>query len=162
VCLVRYGNVLESTGSVIPYFKSLLEKNETILPITDDRMTRFLLTLDQAANLIEWSYNEPTSHGKICVPKVRSFSIVDIAKALIKHYVGIEYNRNLKFIGIRPGEKLHEEMISAEEWMRTEDCGKNFMITDNIIRSEAKSYNSLDALMPSDEVYNFLKQSKVI
>lgn len=161
VCLVRYGNVLESTGSVIPYFKELLEKGVTDLPVTDDRMTRFLLTLDQAAKLIEWAYKNPNSHGKIAIPKVKSFSIVDIARALIKHYRGNEYVGNLKFIGIRPGEKLHEELISSEEWMRTED-GENYLITDNIVRSEAKSYNSLDSKMPDFEVYEFLKQTKVI
>jgi len=161
VCLVRYGNVLESTGSVIPYFKQLLEKGITTLPVTDIRMTRFLLTLDQAAKLIEWSYNHPNSHGKIVVPKVQSFSIVDIAKVLLTHYAGSEFSENLKFVGIRKGEKLHEEMISAEEWMRTED-DENYLITDNIIRDEAKSYNSFDSIMPSNKVYNFLKETKVI
>jgi UDP-glucose 4-epimerase len=162
VCLVRYGNVLESTGSVIPYFKSILEKGVNELPVTDDRMTRFLLTLEQAAKLIEWSYSHPRSHGKICVPKVKSFSVVDIARALFKKYLTSEFAGTIKFVGIRPGEKLHEEMISAEEWMRTEDGGDNYMIGDIIIRKESKSYNSFDSLMPSHEVYDFLKGSGVL
>jgi FlaA1/EpsC-like NDP-sugar epimerase len=161
VCIVRYGNILESTGSVIPFFKQLLEKGNTELPITDSRMTRFLITLDQAVKLIEWSYNCPTSHGKICVPKVQSFSIVDIAKTLLKVYRGSEFENNLKFVGIRKGEKLHEEMISAEEWMRTED-DENYMITDDILTNEAKSYNSLDVVMPSDKVYEYLVNNGVI
>ena len=70
--LCRYGNVLESTGSVIPFFKSLLEKGEKSLPITHKDMTRFLLTLDDAVNLIEWSYNHPNSHGKIVIPKIKA------------------------------------------------------------------------------------------
>jgi FlaA1/EpsC-like NDP-sugar epimerase len=67
----------------------------------------------------------------------------------------------LKLVGIRKGEKLHEEMISAEEWMRTIEM-KNFLITDNIITDECTSYNSYDALMPESEIYNFLVKSNVI
>jgi len=171
VYLVRYGNVLESTGSVIPLFKELLERGDKFLPITDDRMTRFLLTLEQAAKLIEWSYYNAWSHGRIAVPKVKSFLITDIAKALIKNKYGNENAVELKVVGIRKGEKIHEEMISAEEWMRTmthtqPNGGRefeNFLISDEIIRAEAKSYNSFDCRMSnSDEVFQFLKDSKVI
>jgi UDP-N-acetylglucosamine 4,6-dehydratase len=158
VCLVRYGNVLESTGSVIPYFKQLINDDSSFLPITDERMTRFLLTLEEAAKLIEWSYSSPHSHGKIAIPKVKSFKITDIAKALLKHY---EKNIPLKVVGIRKGEKLHEEMISAEEWMRTEEY-ENYLISDEIVTSENKSYNSLDSVMPGEEVYDFLKRCNVI
>jgi len=158
--LVRYGNVLESTGSVIPLFKDMLDKSEELvhLPITDYEMTRFLLSLDQAAELIEWAYNHPKSHGKIAIPKIKALKVLDIANAIIKHY-----NRGSTWeIGIRPGEKLHEEMISAEEWMRTEDCDENFMIGDEIIRTEQKSYNSRDSLMDHDESYQFLKDTGVL
>ena len=161
VCLVRYGNVLESTGSVIPYFKQLIESGSDSLPITDIRMTRFLLTLDKAVNLIDWAYQTPESHGCIAIPKVQSFKIEHIAKALIKRYKG-DYNAmKLNLVGIRKGEKLHEEMISAEEWMRTIEM-ENFLITDNITTDECHSYNSHDALMPESEVYNFLINSNVI
>lgn len=158
VCIVRYGNVLESTGSVIPFFKQLLEKGEKYLPITDLEMTRFLLTLDQAVDLIEWSYNSPYSHGRIAVPKVHSFKIVDVANALIKAY---NADCNLKVIGIRPGEKIHEEMISSEEWRSTEEY-ENYLITEKIIRSNGKSYDSNSSVMPADKVYDFLKSVKVI
>lgn len=160
VCLVRYGNVLESTGSVIPYFKQLLKSGQTELPITDLRMTRFLLTLEAAAKLIEWAYYSPISHGNIVVPKVQSFKIVDIANALIAEYAG-NSNIELKVVGIRKGEKLHEEMISAEEWMRTEEH-ENYVITDEIIKDENISYNSYDSVMLADNVYDFLKFSNVI
>jgi len=120
VVTVRYGNVLESTGSVIPYFKELLEENSSFLPITHTDMTRFLITLDDAVNLIDWAYNHPTSHGKIAVPKIKSMTMVDLAKCLI-HSVDKTNQVELKVVGIRPGEKLHEEMISEEEWFRTED-----------------------------------------
>lgn len=161
VCLVRYGNVLESTGSVIPYFKQLLNNGATELPITDMRMTRFLLTLDRACDLIDFAYNNDT-HGNICVPKVQSFSIPAIAEALIKWKGYYNHEVTLKTVGIRPGEKLHEAMISEVEWMRTFDAGENYLITDNIVTNESKSYNSLDSVMSDDEVYQFLIDSKVI
>ena len=161
VCLVRYGNVLESTGSVIPYFKQLIEAGNATLPITDMRMTRFLLTLDAAANLIDWAYQTPAAHGCIAIPKVESFKIEHIAKALVKRYKGDVDAIGLEVVGIRKGEKLHEEMISAEEWMRTLEY-ENYLITDNITTEECKSYNSFDALMPESDVYDFLIKSNVI
>ena len=83
VVTVRYGNVLESTGSVIPYFKGLLEDlNTKTLPITDYDMTRFLLTLEQATDLIHWAYEYPNSHGKIAIPKVKSLKVTDVANAI--------------------------------------------------------------------------------
>jgi FlaA1/EpsC-like NDP-sugar epimerase len=160
VCLVRYGNVLESTGSVIPYFKKLLDEGCTSLPVTDMRMTRFLLTLDRATELIDWSYHHPKSHGCIAIPKVQSFSIPSIGNALMK-WKKIE-NPQLHVVGIRPGEKLDEEMISDIEWMRTIEVGDNYLITDSFITSESKSYNSFDALMPDEQVYEFLQKSNVI
>ena len=171
VCLVRYGNVLESTGSVIPLFKMMLERGDTFLPITDPRMTRFLLTLEQAAGLIEWAYYCAWSHGKIAVPKVKSFLITDIAKALIRNKYGDENAVELKTVGVRPGEKIHEEMISAEEWMRTMTHTngtsgaefENYLISDDLIRNEAKSYNSFEARMEdSNAVFEFLKDCEVI
>ena len=158
VCIVRYGNVLESTGSVIPFFKNLLATNETFLPITDFKMTRFLLTLDRATDLIEWAYNEMTSHGCIAIPKVKAFSIVDIANALIR---STGKHVELREVGIRPGEKLHEEMISEEEWMRSIEFNDNFLITDKALRNERNSYNSSVTTDPKD-VYKFLQDSGVV
>ena len=160
VVLVRYGNVLESTGSVIPFFKSLLNNSECeYIPITDENMTRFLLTLEQATELIDWAYSFDSSHGKIAIPKIKSLKITDIADVLKKSY-GMD-SVPLKIIGIRPGEKLHEEMISNEEWMRTEDH-ENFLIGDKNFKTERKSYNSYDSLMDSSEAEDFLKESGVI
>ena len=82
-------------------------------------MTRFLLTLEQATELIDWAYIHDDSHGKIAIPKIKSFKITDIAKCLI-NYFDKTNKVSLKMVGIRPGEKLHEEMISEDEWMRTE------------------------------------------
>ena len=159
-CLVRYGNVLESTGSVIPFFKSLLERGAKTLPITHTDMTRFLLSLDEATDLIDWTYNHTNSHGKIAIPKVKSFLITDIAKCLIKSY-GLEHQVELETIGIRPGEKLHEEMISYEEWLKTEN-DENYLITDTVITDTMHSYNSKDSLMNFKEAYQYLEKTKVI
>ena len=161
VVLCRYGNVLESTGSVIPFFKGLLEKGSKTLPITHKDMTRFLLSLDQATELIDWTYNHNSSHGKIAIPKIKSFLITDIAKSLIKSY-GLENKVELEMVGVRPGEKLHEEMISYEEWLKTEDSDTNYLITDNVINSKMHSYNSKDSLMNFKEADKFLKETSVI
>ena len=160
VVIVRYGNVLESTGSVIPFFKDLLDdSNTTTLPITHSEMTRFLLTLEQATDLIHWAYSYDGSHGKIAVPKVKSLKVTDVANALIKSY---KRNIDLIMIGIRPGEKLHEEMVSSEEWRKTEELENFFLIGNNTINDEQHSYNSLDYLMDSSDAYKFLKDSEVI
>ena len=84
VVLARYGNVLNSTGSIIPVFKKMINDGVESLPITDTRMTRFLLTLDQAIDLVEWAYTYPTSHGKIAIPKIESLNIIDLVKAIAK------------------------------------------------------------------------------
>jgi UDP-N-acetylglucosamine 4,6-dehydratase len=160
VCLCRYGNVLESTGSVIPFFKQLLEKGINELPITHKDMTRFLLTLDDAVDLIEWSYNHKNSHGKIVIPKIKALKITDIAKSLGRAYKHNDIN--LKYVGIRPGEKLHEAMISETESFRTKEYDDYFMITDNIINENSWSFSSDTSLMKSEETDQFLKKSKVI
>ena len=159
VVMVRYGNVLESTGSVIPYFKSLLESGQKYLPITHPDMTRFLLTLEDATDLIDWAYKYKQSHGKIAVPKIKAMKVTDIAQCLIKFYK--KKNIQLRVVGIRPGEKLHEELISTEEWLRTTDH-ENYLIGTESINNELKSYNSKDSLMNSSETYKFLKDSGVI
>ena len=160
VVTVRYGNVLESTGSVIPYFKQLLKDGSDYLPITHPDMTRFLITLDDAVSLIDWAYNHPTSHGKIAVPKIKSMTMIDLAKCLIRSFDKTN-EVELKIIGIRPGEKLHEEMISEEEWFRTED-DENYLINNCQINSDIWSYNSKDTLMGKVDAYEFLQNSGVI
>ena len=174
VVMVRYGNVLESTGSVIPYFKSLLESGQDYLPITHPDMTRFLLTLDDATDLISWAYKYKLSHGKIAVPKIKAMKVTDIADCLIKEKINEkqmsmafatdgddEVDVELKIVGIRPGEKLHEELISTEEWLRTEEHD-NYLIGTEPINEELWSYNSKDSLMDSSETYKFLQDSGVI
>ena len=161
VVLCRYGNVLESTGSVIPYFKKLLEKGVDSLPITDERMTRFTITLKESVELIDWAYNNQKSHGCIVVPKLKSMYITDLAKVLAKDH-GYE-DVKFDFVGIRPGEKLHEEMVSLEESMRSKEFDKYFMITDDIINNNAWSFAS-DSTVIDDvqELKNFLIEKGVI
>ena len=161
VVLCRYGNVLESTGSVIPYFKKLLQSGVESLPITDKRMTRFTITLKESVELIDWAYNHDESHGCIIVPKLKSMFITDLADVLAKDYG----NQDVKFdyVGIRPGEKLHEEMVSLEESMRSKEFDKYFMITDDIINNDAWSFSS-DTTVIDDkqELKNFLIEKGVI
>ncbi len=103
--VVRYGNVMGSRGSVIPFFMS--RKEEGKLPVTDARMTRFMITLDQGVELV-WTALEDAKGGEIYVKKIPSMKIVDLAKTIAP-------NAELEYVGIRPGEKLHEIMISEED-----------------------------------------------
>lgn len=103
--VVRYGNVMGSRGSVIPYFISL--KDEKELPITDKRMSRFMITLEQGVQLV-WHSFEDMRGGEIYVKKIPSMKITDIADVIAP-------KAKLKVIGIRPGEKLYEQMISSED-----------------------------------------------
>jgi len=160
VVLCRYGNVLESTGSVIPFFKNLLDSGVKKLPITDERMTRFLLSLEESVDLIEWAFNHKESHGNIVVPNIKALGVVDLAKQIGKKY-GFD-DIELEMVGIRPGEKLHEEMVSLEESLRTKEYKKYFMITDKVINKDVFSFSSDKSLMSNDETYNFLKKRLVI
>jgi len=103
--VVRYGNVMGSRGSVIPFFMSLASAG--ILPITDPRMTRFMITLDQAVELV-WYAFEDMQGGETYVKKIPSMTITDIADAVAP-------DAEHKIIGVRPGEKIHEQMIGPED-----------------------------------------------
>ena len=105
--VARYGNVVGSRGSVVPIFKELIKQGNKVLPITDIKMTRFWITLEEAVDFVLKSFNRMQG-GEIFVPKIPSIKIVDLAKAMapkLKH----------KVIGIRPGEKLHEKLCSVHE-----------------------------------------------
>jgi len=160
IVLCRYGNVLESTASVIPFFKELLLNESDHLPITHKDMTRFLLTLDQAVELIEWAYHHPDSHGKIVIPNIKALKVVDIAHALAKYYGNP--NIELREIGIRPGEKIHEEMISYEESLRTKHYDKYYMIHPVVCNQTQWSFSSDKSLMSINEVQPFLYKSGVL
>jgi len=120
--VVRYGNVMGSRGSIIPYFISLKNKEE--LPITDERMTRFMITLEQGVELV-WHALEDMVGGEIYVKKIPSMKITDIAKV-------ISPDAKHKIFGIRPGEKLHEQMISYEDSYSTFEYSSYFKILPQI------------------------------
>lgn len=120
--VVRYGNVMGSRGSVIPYFISL--HDNCVLPITDPRMTRFMITLEQGVELV-WHAFEDMVGGEIYVKKIPSMRLTDIAKA-------ISPKAEQKIIGIRPGEKLHEQMIGSEDAFYTYEYEEHFKILPSI------------------------------
>ena len=116
--VVRYGNVMGSRGSVIPFF---LEKRKSgVLPITDPEMTRFNISLNDGVNMVLWAL-ENTLGGEVFVPKIPSYRITDVAKAIGPD---CEY----PVVGVRPGEKIHEEMITESDSLNTVDLGEYFAI----------------------------------
>ena len=116
--VVRYGNVMGSKGSVIPYF--LKKRHEGILPITNSKMTRFNISLNEGVDMIFHALNNSWG-GEIFIPKIPSFNILDLANAIAPE---CEH----KIIGIRPGEKIHEEMITPSDSFSTYDMGKYYVI----------------------------------
>jgi UDP-N-acetylglucosamine 4,6-dehydratase (inverting) len=120
--VVRYGNVMGSRGSVIPFFSSI--KNEGIFPITDERMTRFMISLEQGVELV-WHAFEDMKGGEIYIKKIPSMNIIDIAKA-------VSNEAEHKIIGIRPGEKLHEQMIGIEDAPYTYEYPSHYKILPSI------------------------------
>ena len=116
--VVRYGNVMGSNGSVIPYF--LKKKEEGILPITDPKMTRFNISLEGGVNMVMHALDNAWG-GEIFIPKIPSYNILDVANA-----VGPECEKPI--VGIRPGEKIHEEMITSSDSYYTWDLGKYYTI----------------------------------
>lgn len=118
--VVRYGNVLGSRGSIIPFFRGLIEGGATELPITDERMTRFWVTLDQAVDFT-MSCISLMRGGEIFVPKIPSMRITDLVEALAP-------GMPMKNVGIRPGEKLHEIMITEHNARSTVDYGDRYII----------------------------------
>lgn len=116
--VVRYGNVVGSRGSVVPYFKSV--KNSGILPITDERMTRFWITLDQGVQFVLDSLNRMYG-GEVFIPKIPSMKVIDLAKAIAPEC-------KIDIIGIRPGEKLHETMITPDDARHTVEFDDYYVI----------------------------------
>ena len=120
--VVRYGNVMGSRGSVIPFFLS--KRKDGFLPITDKRMTRFMITLDQGVKLV-WKAFDEMEGGEIFVKKIPSMKVIDIATA-------ISPNLEQKVVGIRPGEKLHEQMIGLEDANFTYEYSDHYKIFPSI------------------------------
>ena len=144
--VVRYGNVMGSRGSVIPFFMSLKDKSE--IPITDPRMTRFMITLEQGVELVWHAFSDMVG-GEIYVKKIPSMTILDIAKAVLpdaKH----------RIIGIRPGEKIHEQMIGLEDAINTFEYQDYYKILP-VIHDWARDQNRIKDGQPVPD--NFIYSS---
>lgn len=128
--VVRYGNVMASRGSVIPEF--IRNSKNNFLEITDLNMTRFSITIEEAIEVVFWAIKNSIG-GEIIVPKIPSYRLVDLAKAICPKC-------KLKVTGIRPGEKLHEEMITISDSYNTFDLGKYYIILDNINLKNLSKY----------------------
>ena len=122
--VVRYGNVVGSRGSVVPFFKGLIERGATELPITDERMTRFWLKLEDGVEFVLKNFQRMQG-GEIFIPKIPSMRILDLAKAIAP-------NAKIKVIGIRPGEKLHEVMCPSDLYYETVEFPDHFVIKPSI------------------------------
>ena len=120
--VVRYGNVMGSRGSVIPFFLS--KKNEGVLPITHEEMTRFNISLQDGVDMVMYALGHHLG-GEIFVPKIPSYRILDVAKAVAPEC-------EVKIVGIRAGEKLHEEMITDTDSLNTIDLGKYYAILPSV------------------------------
>ena len=135
--VVRYGNVVGSRGSVIPYF--LKQKEKGFLTITDKKMTRFNMKLEEAVQMVLWSLKKNIG-GEIFVPKLPSYRILDLANA-------INNKCKIKFVGIRPGEKLDEELITTQETVNCYDIGKYYAILaspySNLHKLYSKKYRKI-------------------
>jgi FlaA1/EpsC-like NDP-sugar epimerase len=123
--IVRYGNVIGSRGSVIPFFKERIIKGK-FLPVTDFRMTRFLLTLDEAVGLVFKATFE-CEGGEVFVKKMPAARVVDVAKVMTKAIMGRD-DYPIKEVGVRPGEKIHEVLVSEEEMKRAVETGTHYTI----------------------------------
>lgn len=132
--VVRYGNVMGSRGSVIPYF--LERKNSGVLPITDERMTRFNITLQEGVNLVLRALDIMWG-GELFVPKIPSYNIMDLAKAIAP-------NAKYEIVGIRPGEKLHEEMITTTDALNTIEFPDYFVILPSVQVSDNPNFRLWD------------------
>lgn len=144
--VVRYGNVMGSRGSVIPFFLS--KRKSGVLPITDPAMTRFNISLQEGVDMVMWAL-ENALGGEIFVPKIASYRIIDVAQA-----IGPDCEHPI--VGIRPGEKIHEEMITSSDSLYTVDLGKYFAILPAAGDSSIDSYAQITGgvQVPSGFSYN--------
>lgn len=144
--VVRYGNVAGSRGSVIPFFYKLVKDGAKELPITDMKMTRFWLKLEQAVEMVITAL-ENMHGGELYVKKIPSMRMPDLAKAIAP-------NLAIKEVGIRPGEKIHEQMIAPADARNTIDLGEYFVILPQIERKDISEFYKNAKKVPEDFEYN--------
>ena len=146
--VVRYGNVMGSRGSVLPLFQRLINEGVKELPITDDRMTRFWITLQQGVEFVISSF-EMMQGGELFVPKIPSMKIVDLAQALAP-------DMTHKIVGIRPGEKIHETMVTQDDARLTMEMDDRFMIMP-VYKSSSdfcEHYKNIAKFVPEEFSYS--------
>ena len=147
--VVRYGNVMGSRGSVIPFF--LNEAKKGIIPVTNKNMTRFNITIHEAIKLVLWSI-EHCKGGEIIVPKLPSYNIIDLAKSIAP-------SSKIKLIGIRPGEKIHEEMITESDSFFTYDFGNNYAIINNL---NLKKYSNKIKIKKINKIFKYSSENNKV
>lgn len=145
--VVRYGNVVGSRGSVAPYFRRLLDNGVKDLPITDERMTRFWITLDQSVDFVLSTLNLMRG-GEIFVPKIPSMKVVDLAKAMAP-------DAGLRIIGIRPGEKMHELMFSGDDSRSTVELSDRYIIEPVFAEYTRAAFTSEAGVQPVADGYAY-------
>ncbi len=148
--VVRYGNVIGSRGSVIPFFKQLIADKKDHLPITDDRMTRFWITLQQGVNFVLSSL-QMMHGGEIFVPKIASMKVVDVANCMGP---GLPH----KIIGIRPGEKLHEVMVPEDDARTTFEIDDRYIILPAFVKGPMETWTAAGA-QPVDPEFRYASDS---
>lgn len=144
--IVRYGNVAGSRGSVIPLFQNILQNGGTELPITDYRMTRFWISLQQGVELVIKALEEAKG-GETFISKIPSFKVTDLAEAMAP-------GCKTKEVGIREGEKLHEIMITVEDSMNTYEYDRHFIIYPQMVWSESKKVTPTGKPVPEGFSYS--------
>jgi len=136
--VVRYGNVVGSRGSVVPFFQKLIDEGATELPVTHDEMTRFWITLQDGVDFVLKNF-ERMLGGEIFIPKIPSMRVIDLAKAMAP-------TLSIKIIGIRPGEKLHEIMCPADDSYHTYEYDDHFVIAPSIKFSSRSNDFTINAI----------------
>jgi UDP-N-acetylglucosamine 4,6-dehydratase len=144
--VVRYGNVVGSRGSVVPFFRELIAKGADHLPITDPRMTRFWITLDKGVDFVLSSL-EMMQGGELFVPKIKSMSITELAKAMAP-------NCPQKIVGIRPGEKLHEVMITEDDARFTIEMEDRYVVQPALAWWSYEGYGDRGKPVPNSFRYS--------
>jgi UDP-N-acetylglucosamine 4,6-dehydratase (inverting) len=149
--VVRYGNVMGSNGSVIPFFKKIAEKG--IFPVTHPAMTRFNISIEEGVKLVFFAL-ENALGGELYVPKIPSYRILDVAKA-------INENCKVEIIGVRPGEKIHEEMISSSDSLYTYDIGDKYIILPSFYK-DIKAFTNKFKAVKVDEGFTYNSKENTI
>lgn len=153
---VRYGNVLESRGSIIPLFKYQAENSE-VLTVTDPEMTRFVMTLDDSVDLILTTLKEG-SCGETWIPRIPAMKIGDLASLFSK-----KFNKKIKITGHRPGEKMHEDLINESESSRTRKHSNYYVISSShfVGKENVFTYSSSDDVMTPEVLEKFLNEKHI-